>query len=212
MQHILRMCTCATASLRRGCSSLIPFQCECLHRSQHITLDMLISTLETIWTFSIAYPTAVALGKILLQTAPERAPPGSGGPMETFLRAMREVNTSPPASHSCTDSLWPLSPAAFLFHETQIERHPDIVHLPAPHFWQLTLPRGREMGPTTSVHSSGQGLAASEAELVATIELHVRKDLSDTEILSLTKWASDKCSVALGRPRVGNVSVAVVRW
>jgi hypothetical protein len=67
------------------------------------------------------------------------------------------------------------------------------------------------MGPTTSVHSSGQGLAASEAELVATIELHVRKDLSDTEILSLTKWASDKCSVALGRPRVGNVSVAVVR-
>ena len=62
-------------------------------RTQHITLDMLISTLETVWTFSIAYPTAVSLGKILLQTAPERAPSGSGGPMEAFLRAMREVRT-----------------------------------------------------------------------------------------------------------------------
>lgn len=81
------------------------FQCQCLHRSQHITLDMLISTLETIWTFSIAYPTAVALGRILLQTAPERPPPGSGGPMEVFLRAMREVNTLPAAPHSCADSL-----------------------------------------------------------------------------------------------------------
>lgn len=60
-------------------------------RSQHVTFDMLISTLETLWTFSIAYPTAVSLGKILLQTAPERAPSGSSGPMEAFLRVMREV-------------------------------------------------------------------------------------------------------------------------
>lgn len=59
-----------------------------------MTLDMLISTLETIWTFSLAYPTAVALGKILLQTAPDRAPAGSGGTMETFMRAMREVSSA----------------------------------------------------------------------------------------------------------------------
>lgn len=52
---------------------------------------------------------------------------------------------------------------------------------------------------------------ASEAELVATVELHVRKDLSDAEILAITKWATDKCSVALGRPRVGNVTISIVR-
>jgi hypothetical protein len=51
---------------------------------------MLISSLETVWTFSIAYPTAVTLGKILLQTAPERLLPG--GQMESFLRVMREVS------------------------------------------------------------------------------------------------------------------------
>jgi len=181
-------------------------------RTQHITLDMLISTLETVWTFSIAYPTAVSLGKILLQTAPERAPSGSGGPMEAFLRTMREVRTLLGASHRDAETL-SLAP----HHQLhcclleQIERHPDVIHLPAPHFWQLTLPRGQVTSPTASVHPSGQGLIVSEAELVTTIELHVRKDLSDAGILSLTKWASDKCSVALGRPRVGNVSIAAVR-
>ncbi|KAF8324042.1 hypothetical protein DL93DRAFT_2070266 [Clavulina sp. PMI_390] len=145
--------------------------------NQHITLDMLISTLETVWTFSIAYPTAVALGKILLQTAPDRGPPGSSGLMEAFLRVMREI-----------------------------ERHPDVVHLPAPHFWQLNLPRAPG---TPGIVSSSQSLL--EAELVATVDLHVRKDMSDAGVLAITKWANDKCSVALGRPRAGNISISVVR-
>ncbi|KAF9518729.1 hypothetical protein BS47DRAFT_1337850 [Hydnum rufescens UP504] len=135
--------------------------------SQHVSLDMLISSLETVWTLSIAYPTAVTLGKILLQTAPERLLPGA--PMELFLRTMREL-----------------------------ERHPQVVHLPAPRFWQVTPPR-------LALHSNG------EAELVATIELHVHKELTDVEILELTRWASDRCSVALGKPRAGNITIAVVR-
>lgn len=132
--------------------------------------------------------------------------------MEAFLRTMREVRTLLGASHRDAETL-SLAP----HHQLhcclleQIERHPDVIHLPAPHFWQLTLPRGQVTSPTASVHPSGQGLIVSEAELVTTIELHVRKDLSDAGILSLTKWASDKCSVALGRPRVGNVSIAAVR-
>ena len=53
---------------------------------------MLISSLETVWTFSIAYPTAVTLGNILLQIAPDRLLPG--GQMESFLRIMREASLS----------------------------------------------------------------------------------------------------------------------
>lgn len=107
-----------------------------------------------------------------------------------------------------------LSPSLII----QIERHPDVVHPPAPHFWQLTLPRN------TSLLSSSAPLSVSstpstpatlvsqpEAELVATVEIHVRKDMSDVEVFSMTKWANDKCAVALGRPRVGNVCVAIVR-
>lgn len=61
---------------------------------------MLISSIETFCTFSIAYPTAVVLGKVLLQTAPERQGSsmgtasnvtGGSGPMEEFSRAIREV-------------------------------------------------------------------------------------------------------------------------
>ena len=84
------------------------------------------------------------------------------------------------------------------FIPVQFERHPHVVHLPAPHLWQLTPPR-------LALHSNG------EAELVATIELHVRKELTDVQILELTRWASDKCSAALGKPRAGSITIAVVR-
>ncbi len=81
--------------------------------------------------------------------------------MEAFLRAMREV-----------------------------ERHPQVLHLPAPHIWQLT--------PT----SKG-------GTLVVTMELHVRPDLGDDEVLSLTKWTWERCTNALGGER--EVTVGVVR-
>ncbi|RDB17297.1 Zinc transporter 6 [Hypsizygus marmoreus] len=101
----------------------------------------------------------------------------ASGKMEAFLRAMREV-----------------------------ERHPQVVHLPAPHIWQL------KPTPTTS---------ASEAEaLVVTMELHVRQDLGDDEVLKLTRWAWERCAGALGGGSVGGtgkgregteVTVGVVR-
>ena len=60
-----------------------------LHRSQHHAADIGLACVETITTFMVAYPAAVALGKVLLQTAPIRGLPG--GQMESFLRVMREV-------------------------------------------------------------------------------------------------------------------------
>jgi len=39
--------------------------------------------------FQLAYPSCKAIGSVLLQTAPVRGL--SGGRMESFLRAMREV-------------------------------------------------------------------------------------------------------------------------
>ncbi|TDL27884.1 hypothetical protein BD410DRAFT_781799, partial [Rickenella mellea] len=56
--------------------------------SQHRLFDLLLAAVETVLTFSIAYPASVVLGTVLLQTSPERGLPG--GRMEAFLRTMRE--------------------------------------------------------------------------------------------------------------------------
>ena len=61
-------------------------------RFQHRDFDLLLAAVETIVTSYLAYPAAVALGSVLLQTAPSRGLPGAR--MEAFLRAMREVRHS----------------------------------------------------------------------------------------------------------------------
>ncbi|EPQ50787.1 hypothetical protein GLOTRDRAFT_141301 [Gloeophyllum trabeum ATCC 11539] len=146
--------------------------------SQHQSFDLLLSSLETIMMFRISYRACVALGAVLLQTAPERGLPG--GRMEAFLRTMREM-----------------------------ERHPEILHLPAPHIWQLTAPLTR---PSTTTSK------AAMQSLVVTLELHVKKDISDREVVELTRWAWEKCESALAVGTSGSrgeaeveVTVGVVR-
>lgn len=86
------------------------------------------------------------------------------------------------------------------------------MHLPAPHIWQLT--------PTpdlASVSRYRKGRGALDEALVVTMELHVRHDLGDDEVLALTRWAWERCASALGGRREGGegrgpeVTVGVVR-
>ncbi|GBE83471.1 hypothetical protein BKA93DRAFT_358544 [Sparassis latifolia] len=110
-----------------------------------------------------------------------------GGRMEAFLRAMREI-----------------------------ERHPQVLHLPAPHFWQLTpnltRPQPYSAAPNTKILGPTQSL-------VVTVELHVRKELEDDEVLRLTRWAWERCSAALhfgtrtgeGGDAEAEVTVGIVR-
>ncbi|GLB39521.1 hypothetical protein LshimejAT787_0700310 [Lyophyllum shimeji] len=143
------------------------------------TADLLLAALITVATFSLAYGACKVLGTVLLQTAPPRG--AAGGRMEAFLRAMREV-----------------------------ERHPQVLHLPAPHIWQLTpAPAADSVSPSSSSSSSyshtangnatakSRGLGLGES-LVVTLELHVRHDLGDEDVLGLTRWAWEKCAAALG--------------
>ena len=41
------------------------------------------------------------------------------------------------------------------------------------------------------------GLVARDA-LVVCLELHVRRDTDDNELIELTRWAHDRCKLALG--------------
>ncbi|KAG5651787.1 hypothetical protein H0H81_007399 [Sphagnurus paluster] len=117
----------------------------------------------------------------------QTAPPrGASGRMEAFLRVMREI-----------------------------ERHPQVVHLPAPHIWQL----GASPASPTSTSSTfgGKPATAAVSPLVVTLELHVRQDLGDDDVLALTRWAWEMCAGALGgrdgraEGRAVEVTVGVVR-
>ncbi|KAF9531224.1 hypothetical protein CPB83DRAFT_904789 [Crepidotus variabilis] len=125
---------------------------------QHRRADLILACIIAVLTFRVAYRASVVLGTVLLQTSPPRGLPN--GKMESFLRAMREV-----------------------------ERHPHVLHLPAPHIWQLT--------PSySSQTSSSKG--TFDNSLVVTLEVHVREDLPDDDVLNVTKWTWEKCVHALG--------------
>ncbi|EKM56625.1 uncharacterized protein PHACADRAFT_207827 [Phanerochaete carnosa HHB-10118-sp] len=149
---------------------------------KHGSFDLLLAGVETVVTFALAYPAAVALGAVLLQTAPSRGLPG--GRMEAFLRAMREI-----------------------------ERHSNVLHLPAPHFWQLTPHLSRPSYIPSLVKWDGPAQS-----LVVTLELHVPRDLTDDDLLKLTAWASERCKTALrygsregGGEGEADVTIGVVR-
>ncbi|KAI0265440.1 hypothetical protein BC834DRAFT_970209 [Gloeopeniophorella convolvens] len=134
--------------------------------SSHRTFDLLLAAAEATAMFNLAYPSCKIIGAVLLQTAPPRGL--SAGRMESFLRAMREI-----------------------------ERHPQVLHLPPPHIWQLA--------PS----------AGAPQPLVVTLELRVAPELRDADVLRLTRWAWERCVLALGlagrEQDGGGVTVGIVR-
>jgi len=160
------------------------------------TFDLMLAAFETVMTFKVAYRASVVLGTVLLQTSPERGL--SGGRMEAFLKAMKDV-----------------------------ERHPHVLHLPAPHIWQLT-PSLADTASYQQLHSYSQSPSSPWPQaknpiqsLVVTMELHVRPDLGDDDVLELTRWAWERCVSALhfgtgrggrdGERTEAEVTVGVVR-
>jgi len=142
----------------------------------HRQADIILASMISVLTFWVSYPAVVALGKVLLQIAPERNKSVNGlggrgdGRMEAFLRVMRDF-----------------------------EKHPQILHLPPPHIWQLT-----PSMPTLSQYGM-----TNPPTLVVTLELHVSQDLNDDSAIKLTKWAWDKCIGVLGGG--AEVTVGIVR-
>ncbi|KAJ8522054.1 hypothetical protein ONZ45_g1313 [Pleurotus djamor] len=146
--------------------------------SQHHLCDLVLACVITVVTFNVAYQASVVLGTVLLQTSPPRGSSGSSK-MDSFLRVIKEI-----------------------------ERHPQVVHMPPPHIWQLT--------PSAATPVLSQGTSNSES-LVVTLELHVKENLGDDDVLRLTSWAWDKCVTSLrgrgedSRSNDADVTVGVVR-
>jgi len=77
---------------------------------------------------------------------------------------------------------------AFLRAMKELQKHPQVLHLPPPHIWQLAAPSG---GPEKRALDNAESL-------IVAIELRVRNDLGDEDVLRLTRWAWEKCIFALG--------------
>ncbi|CAA7263383.1 unnamed protein product [Cyclocybe aegerita] len=137
--------------------------------AQHPIADLILAAVIAFVTFKIAYRACLVLGTVLLQTSPPRGM--ASGKMEAFLRAMREV-----------------------------ERHPQVVHLPAPHVWQLT--PSLASAPLSKGLANGNGVyrerEREKESLVVTLELHVKEDLGDDDVLKLTRWAWERVVSAIG--------------
>jgi hypothetical protein len=182
-----------------------------LNQDSQRTADMLIAGIEAAGTAYLAWPACLTLGKVLLQMAPERSA-GTAveslttkGTMEALLRAMKEI-----------------------------ERHPQVLHLPAPHVWQVSpastlhnaqsysSPKGKfelnghlnspslSAPPVQNLRRRGTIGGNATGQVIVTVELHVKKELEDVECLELTRWAWQRCINALGQGEEG-VSVGIVR-
>ncbi|KAF8879807.1 hypothetical protein BD779DRAFT_1612849 [Infundibulicybe gibba] len=96
---------------------------------------------------------------------------------DLILAALITIATSNVAYRACIRGL-----AGGKMEPSSGNAHPQILHLPAPHIWQLT------PSPGTS------------EDLVVTLELHVKDDLCDDDVLKLTRWAWERCVGALEGP------------
>jgi len=99
----------------------------------------------------------------------QTAPPRNtpGARMESILRVMREI-----------------------------ERHPLVLHLPAPHMWQLTPSTVGASASTLSTKPLAASSTGAGDVLVIALELHVRRDTDDGELLTLTRWAYERCRLS----------------
>ena len=72
-----------------------------------------------------------------------------------------------------------------------------------------------DVSPYASAAARAEEKAQGPAQsLVVTLELHVRHDMEDAEVLRLTRWAWERCVQALGvseREGGEGVTVGIVR-
>ncbi len=193
-----------------------------LNSTHHRISDLVLALLIALVTFKVAYRASVVLGTVLLQTSPPRGRGRSGGnedglKMDAFWGAVKEV---------CFTFFFTSFFFAYARVKKKVERHPHVLDLPAPHIWQLTpsLTTASWMKGGSSKRQSNPEDSASNSDsdsesFVVALEIHVKEDLGDDELIKLTEWVWGRCVGALGGVREGGrkgeggpeVTIGVVR-
>ncbi|KAI6020290.1 hypothetical protein BKA83DRAFT_4298838 [Pisolithus microcarpus] len=119
--------------------------------AHYAPFDLGLASLQVVVMIHVAYAACVVLGGVLLQTAPSMVSAttvGIRGPgkMEAFWRAVREI-----------------------------ERHEHVVHLPAPHVWQV-IPPGQPRSVECSIRPRRHTIASTHARYHDHDRSHNRND------------------------------------
>lgn len=163
---------------------------------QVAALDKVLAGLEAVSMFYAAYPASVALGKVLLQTAPTDDSPSK----QQLKRALKVVEQHPLVSYVPPPHLWQLTP---------------------PTAALVQADRGMLSGG-----SGGRGMhvGSKSASLVASVTVWLKEEASEEDVFEMTKWVWERLasSVAAGKGliagemlrgalRAGELTVSVKR-
>lgn len=143
---------------------------------QVAALDKVLAGLESVSMFYVAYPASVALGKVLLQTAP----PDSSPTKQQLKRALKVVEQNPLVSYVAPPNVWQLTPPTSALVQAE-----------------------RGSGMLTGSNGGGRGVhfGSKSASLVVSVSVFLRPDASDDDCFEMTKWVWEKLAPSIGAGR-----------
>lgn len=143
---------------------------------QVAALDKVLAGLESVSMFYVAYPASVALGKVLLQTAPPESSPSK----QQLKRALKLVEQHPLISYVPPPNLWQLTPPT-----------------------SALVQADRGSGMLSGGGASGRGMhfGSKTASLVASVTVFLRAEATDEDCFEMTKWVWEKLAPSVGAGR-----------
>ncbi|SPO31622.1 uncharacterized protein UTRI_06348_B [Ustilago trichophora] len=143
---------------------------------QVAALDKVLAGLESVSMFYVAYPASVALGKVLLQTAPSESSPNK----QQLKRALKLVEQHPLISYVPPPNLWQLTPPT-----------------------SALVQADRGSGMLSGGGASGRGMhfGSKTASLVASVTVFLRAEATDEDCFEMTKWVWEKLAPSVGAGR-----------
>ncbi|KAJ1576021.1 hypothetical protein NDA11_006559 [Ustilago hordei] len=145
---------------------------------QVAALDKVLAGLESVSMFYVAYPASVALGKVLLQTAPSDTSPDK----EQLKRALKLVGQHPLVSYVPPPNLWQLT---------------------APTSALVQADRAGASGMLSGGGGGGRGVhfGSKSASLVASVTVWLKQDASEEDCFEMTKWIWERLAPSVGAGR-----------
>lgn len=182
------------------------------NRTSYHTLDSSLSLLLTILTIALSYPSTLAFGHVLLQTAP----PASSSQMKSLRRSIKDISSDNRVLGVGTLRCWsigattplpdytPSTPTFGLYSGTNspapsVPSSPRTPFSPSPN----DSPTRPPFSTSSSIHPSlypsrhDASKEGPDTPLVVSLIVHVHPDTSDKDVLEVTKTVWTKLSSAV---------------
>ncbi|ORY35889.1 hypothetical protein BCR39DRAFT_592170 [Naematelia encephala] len=163
-------------------------------------LDSTLSLVLTLLTISLSYPPARAFGLVLLQTAP----PASQSQMASLQRVLKEIREDRRVLGIGRTRCWAITNGHRELEH--ISNAPTPSSLPASPASPTIRPRTFSAPSSAALHDAFRRASYSytsgderqgDVPLVVTLEVHVSEDLSDREVMEVTRYVWSKVSGAV---------------